>query len=165
MKGNLTTRPISVVCVNVVFHLSNSYTRLALPCCYNNCKQSTHPVPVTTHNNTRLRFSWTNSLPSLELISAFFHWDAGIVYFNWSGWSSVRILRTKLKCRRSQTYCPFGAFLKFAYKRLLGSKTRERLRVGKFFNREIKHRVYGKQQTWDSSWEIFQMRNEQIKTA
>ena len=72
MKGNLTTRPISVVCVNVVFHLSNSYTRLALPCCYNNCKQSTHPVPVTTHNNTRLRLSWTNSLPSLELISAFF---------------------------------------------------------------------------------------------
>ena len=29
----------------------------------------------------------------------------------------------------------------------------------------IKHRVNGKRQTWDSSWEIFKMRNEEIKTA
>ena len=31
--------------------------------------------------------------------------------------------------------------------------------------RETKHCVYGKRQTCDSSFEMFKMRNEQIKTA
>ena len=31
--------------------------------------------------------------------------------------------------------------------------------------REIKHRVYSKRQTWDSSWKILKICNEQIKTA
>ena len=31
--------------------------------------------------------------------------------------------------------------------------------------RETKHRVYGKRQMCDSNFEIFKMRNEQIKTA
>ena len=146
MKGNLTTRPISVVCVNVVLHLSNSYTRLALPCFYNNCKQSTHPVPVIIHNNTRLRLSWTNSLPSLELVHFFTETRELCISLEVVDPLYGYYVRNQSVDDRKRTALS-ELFFKFAYKRLLGSTTRERLRVGNFFNREIKHRVYGKQQT------------------
>ena len=36
---------------------------------------------------------------------------------------------------------------------------------GELSNREIKIRVYGKQQTSDSSWEFFRIENKQIETV